>query len=377
MIFLTGAPLSNALDWEEAALSTPLLHAFKDTRDDLGRFPNSSRDGIGRPAWRVLPSTKTKEVSSTNWSQEGVYLDQNLMQSTIADDETSFLATGDLSILPDDSNLEGTLASMASDLGSEDALSQFYEHSFIAHEDIQASNVTTFLSSDDQGWSSPSSSTPANQELSMKVLSPIRPRSTRLSTLREIPNDRYLRALEPQTVTMDLVVGILHILPPRSIKTRRENRWVELVELIVADDTKAGFGISIWLPQDNIPRSRKLQEHDLRSRVTELRPRDIVLVKNLALASFQKKVHGQSLRKANTTLDLLYRNLVDANDKPGAYTRQELNAGKGGDLQLERVRKVEDWIMSFVGSGPHKAETDREGQRGKPRPLQQLPPDTP
>lgn len=375
MILLTGAPPSSTLEWGEQSLSAPLLAAFGDTQSERSEGDCITPNFPTLPAWRQLPLV-TKHLPS-GLSQQSIYLNQNLVESTLADDQTSFFTTSDYSLLPDDTIVEG---SQTSESGSNDALTQFYEHSFNIHDDVPASNVTALLSFDDQTLGIPTDSAQDDREPQQPNLTRPKPRSTHLTTLWEIPNAAYLRSLEPQTMTVDLVVGILSISQLRSIRTRRYNRQVELVELTVADDTKSGFGVSIWLPQDQLTNAKSGQEHDLRSRVTSIRPRDIVLVKNLALTSFQKKVHGQSLRKANTTLDLLYRSVVDSHDEQGAYSLQELGGSDMNDVQLCRVKEVKEWVMSFVSSGPDlplQNEMRSKDPRVRTRLQQQLPSDTP
>lgn len=379
MILLTGAPPSSTLDWGPKSLSVPLLAAFENIQSERSDADSVVTNVPTLPAWRRLPLVTNHLPSGL--SQPSVFLNQNLMRSTLADDETSFFTTSNYSLLPDETIVEGSQTSLRSESGSDDVLTQFYEHSFNIHDDVPASNVTAFLSFDEQTLEIPTDSAQADREPTQSELNRPKPRSIRLTTLREIPNAAYLRSLEPQTMTVDLVVGILSISQLRSIQVRRYNRQVELVELTVADDTKSGFGVSIWLPQHQHTNAKSGEGHDLRSRVTSIRPRDIVLVKNLALTSFQKRVHGQSLRKASTTLDLLYRSVIDSHDEPGAYSLRELGGNATNDFQLCRVREVKEWVMSFVGSGPElplQKGTGSKDPRAKiRRQQQQLPSDTP
>ena len=376
-MILTGAPASSLLDCSEEPLNVPLLKAFEEREDADSALEPTLRTPSHQPVWRCLPSATIYQPSEL--SRKGVYLDHDPLESTLADDEASFLTTTDISCLPGDLNFEGSLTSLHSELSSEDALSQIYENSFIVHEDLPTSNVTALQPNDGQAMEL-SSGSPFDDRTSLgSITMRPKPRSHRLTILSEIPNTAYLRSLEPQTVTVDLVVGVLHVSQPRLIKTRRDNRWVELVELTVADHTKAGFGISIWLSQGKVSGSNRAQTRDLRSRMTTIRPRDIILVKNLALTSFRNRVHGQSLRRANTTLDLLYRVAVD-HDEVGAYTLRELDDKEASDLQLARVKQVKEWIMSFVGSGPDlllQPRKDSKNPSMKARLLQELPSDTP
>ena len=377
MIFLTGAPAASLLDWSEENLNVPLLRAFQERQDKDNALEATLMIRSHQPVWRCLPSATIRQPSEL--SQKSVYLDHDPLESTLANEEASFLTSTEISCLPDDSNLEGSLTSLHSGLSSEDTLSQFYENSFLVHEDLPTFNVTALHPNDDRAMELSSGSISDDRAPLGSITMRPEPKSRCLTILSEIPNAAYLRSLEPQTVTVDLVVGILHVSQPRLIKTRRDNRSVELVELTVADHTKAGFGISIWLSQGKVSGSNKAQTQDLRSRMTTIRPRDIVLAKNLALTSFQNRVHGQSLRRANTTLDLLYRVVVDPDDEVGAYTLRELDK-EASDLQLSRVKQVKEWIMSFVGSGPDLLLQPRKNSkdpRGKARLLQDLPSDTP
>ena len=203
-----------------------------------------------------------------------------------------------------------------------------------------------------------------------------KPRSLNVTSLKDIPNSSVIRRLSPSTMSVDLIVGILSISPPKLIKTRKYGRLVELVEMIVADETKSGFGITIWLPVLKADSAKTTQGGDLRSIIVNLRPQDIVLARNVALDSFRGKVYGQSLRKGVTKLDLLYRTVVDAYDQPGAYSWNELNRSTN-DPQLSKVKQLNEWVMAFVGVGKQRSsdgtgKTRRSVKQGWP----QLPADT-
>jgi hypothetical protein len=103
-----------------------------------------------------------------------------------------------------------------------------------------------------------------------------------------------------------------------------------------------------------------------------LRPRDIILVRNVALGSFRGKVHGQSLRKDITKVDLLFRKKQDRDDIGGSYTVQTVNSAGENDPQLMKVRKVRDWLISFVPDQEAEVTSSGSRRRGKRR----LPPDT-
>ncbi len=163
-----------------------------------------------------------------------------------------------------------------------------------------------------------------------------------LSNLKDVPNASYLDSIQPQTMTVNLIVGIISIPPPRAIRTRRGAN-VELIEVLVGDETKSGFGINFWLP------SAQTIGSELKDILGKLRPQDVVLMRNVALSSFQGKVHGQSLRKEVTKVHLLYRNRIDKSDLGGCYNSADLAVG--GTAQAAKTRRVREWVLRFVGAG--------------------------
>lgn len=68
-------------------------------------------------------------------------------------------------------------------------------------------------------------------------------------------------------------------------------------------------------------------------------------------------MYGHSLQRDMTTLDLLYRKVVDVSDTPGAFGIREFENNDddndegiiGG--QLAKLRRVRRWVMEFVGGG--------------------------
>ena len=332
-----------------------------------------------RPAWRALPLQAEHLPSGlTQLIQTGVAAE---WETQGINEETSFLTMTDVSMLSDRSEMLSSQDVQSSGSNSDESLTQFYEYSYALHEEQPTADVIYLDSKNDMtqfslaAFAVETEMALMAEELPQQAVQ-AKPRSSNTTSLRNIPNASMIRSLGTSTMTVDLVVGILAISQPRSIKTRKYGRLVELVEMTVADDTKAGFGITIWLPVSKERFSKNNQEDRLRSSVATLRPQDIILARNVALESFKGKVYGQSLRKGITKLDLLYRNLEDAQDEPGAYSWDELNA-VSDDPQLVRVKMLHDWVMSFVGAG-HRTpgndtkRTNRTAKRTRP----QLPADT-
>ena len=316
-------------------------------------------------------------------------------------EETSFLSTTELSFIilsPDGNRSEH---SQVSDSDAEDVSTQYYEQSFAIHENLPSSQIVGAESLDEFFTTEPeedcstsfSASSPSHPEAQ---LARSRLTSTHLSQLKDIPNAAHLSSITPQTITVNLVVGIISISQPRTIKTRKGGRTIDLVEILVGDDTKAGFGINIWLlpvpsQESNSSRHAALHQNDenLRPQTLHLRPQDVVLAKTIALTSFRGKVYGQSLRKGMTTLDLLYRNPLDGDDARGAYGPAELDQAAAIDddepQQVRRVRDVKDWVMRFVGAANPGAlpprgrvsSSESHSVGGEWKPMQALPDDTP
>ena len=369
-IILTGAPLSNSLDWKKEALCAPLQPCFSQS-DSKTLIPALSIDA--KPAWRHLQVERN-------------HLPTGLTQASEVDageeEEASFLSTEELSFNSSSPGEDFLQASQVSQCSQENILSQFYERSFAIHEEIPSSQIicrdssvdtSCFTEAEDISLLSSESIESASQHnLPRSALS-----LGHLIDLRDVPNALYLRSIEPQTMTVNLLVGIISIPQPCLITTRKAKRKVELVEMLVGDDTKTGFGVNIWLH----PNESGLNERGMRSQVTQLRPQDVVLIRNVALTSFRGKVYGQSLRKDTTTLDLLCRNALDVNDRQGIYSAQELQAGRVKDLCVTKVAKVKQWVMTFVSTGiTSKQETRQTRARGdqefSEKHIIALPPDT-
>ena len=351
IIFLTGAPLSSSLQWADEFLVAPLQDSFLETSKQLSSASPSTNTG---PTWRFL----SIEPNSNSPEYELPVAANNLQDdSDNGDDGTHLLNKPQSSHVPAGPSLDLSQIPPSSQLIEEVNLSQFYEESFAIHEDLSSSDVTGHDSlidtSFDESFEDTSTSLDIEPPLDAKAhrararLTASQPRN-----LRDLPNAAHLQSITPQTVTVNLVVGIITILPPREITTRRDGRTVHLVEMLVGDETRAGFAINIWLPhlpETDSPTATD-QDSNLATMVTQLRPRDIVLIRNAALSSFRAKVYGQSLRKGMTTIDLLHRNVVDSSDTHGAYAAHQLRDMTATEGPVGKLKRVKQWVMDFVGA---------------------------
>jgi hypothetical protein len=162
----------------------------------------------------------------------------------------------------------------------------------------------------------------------------------------------------PQTLTVNLVVTLLRIAPARTIHPKRwPHTPVDLVELTVADDTRAGLGVNLWLPRERSGEDDPVADanaamNDVAARQTgfkarrlcpaesllvaaarDLRLRDVVLFRNVALNAYRGQVYAQSLRRGVTKVELLYR----APDMMGSF-----GASGGGGSEVEEREPVWD-----------------------------------
>lgn len=389
MILLTGSPAPDSLSWSDDVLDDTLLPAFAEKR-----LPTGTQASGVVPAWRSVPL-------------EQVHLPTGLTQASRDDEDDSFehyrrSAWG----LDGSFELGGESSLMTTEMagkeegekgtagGDEEDLTGYYEHSFILHDELPSSQIvepvpstaaTTSFSASTEFYSFPSSddSEPSSStEEALHVLAKLQ--STRICDLRDVPSAAHLRSINPQTVTVNLVVGVISAPPPRQIRTRRGGRMVDLVELLVGDESRSGLGINIWLPpaegvdRDSRTRQPESQSSMLRDQVLRLRPQDVILVSRVALNSFRGTVYGQSLRKGMTSLDMLHQHHMQgaAGDRSrmtgGGCALQHVDWREGTSEQFAKVRRTQEWVLRFV-AGPPRGESERRpGQR-----LPSLPPDTP
>lgn len=155
-----------------------------------------------------------------------------------------------------------------------------------------------------------------------------------ISNLKQIPTADYITSILPQTMTVNLLVGVVTIAAPRTVHLRRSNAEMDIVELVVGDETRAGFTVSFWLAPAE---SQSKPADDLRDSLRRLCSGDVVLLQNVALSCFRGCVYGQSLSKRfarNTTL------VTVLGDEMVGSLPQHFHP---------RLRRVGDWIGEFVG----------------------------
>lgn len=352
-IFLMGAPLPSHLDWANDELLHASLPPFRDA-DSTDKDQSPLRQESVK--WRIL-----QPVQSEGWN--GDHHD-----FYYGPEDPDFLISHQL-----------VTAESQSTCGPDDesALSQFYDHSFAVHETSEIS-VSGLPEDDisqlsDTGLESLLAPAVIPDEAGATELPPTLQISGKLSDLQEIPTARHLQSIVPQTMTVNLIVGVVAIHPPRRVVTRQWKTEYDIIELIVGDETRSGFGINFWVAPDKSSGAKDQEIARLGRSLATLRPQDIILLRTVGLSSFRDRVYGQSLRGGMTKVDLLHRRLVDATDAGGFY-QGGIPARSSHDDLLPKVRRVRDWILRFVGTteGAGGGQSGMfQAQRGT-----RLPPDT-
>ncbi|KAG9251474.1 uncharacterized protein F5Z01DRAFT_281785 [Emericellopsis atlantica] len=309
IILFAGAPTASAVTESTCTIST--------VNSDLLRFLGPNTPSITKP-----PSPKQ---SYAPW--RSLSLETRPLRTGLAFSQMHHPASR---TQPNDFFTAATLSfdeSASLQTGEEDVLTSFCEHSLANHEP-SAADTTTSASLDETSFLTATS----DHTSSSFPKTPLPP--CHLSDVEDIPSPKNILSLVPATITVNLIAGIISIAQPRTVTTRY-GRQLSLVELLVGDETKSGFGITFWLGGDSIPASV----------LANLRRQDVVLIRNVALNVFRDKVYGQSLRKGLTKVNLLWRK-----NGGGFYSRRDMVSRKQAlDPQLDKARRVKDWVIHFVG----------------------------
>ena len=188
--------------------------------------------------------------------------------------------------------------------------------------------------------SDPSSQSPAKVPLMVNLGSTTSIRGE-ITDLRRIPPADHITKIQPQTMTINVIAAVISVSPARTVSLRRQCREMDIIEVLLGDETKAGFSISFWLtPIDT--QARKGAPDDLRSAVERLRSGDVVMVQNVALSVWKGCVYGQSLarrmfRRTATAVTVLGHEV-----EPIMLLPKEV---------LGKVGRVRRWADDFVVGG--------------------------
>ncbi|KAJ4423905.1 hypothetical protein N0V82_001491 [Gnomoniopsis sp. IMI 355080] len=369
-VLLAGAPDYHRLDWAPSNLLTTFQPSIAQFALLQPPAPPSTVvqdiSYLDLAVWRSLSLQRTH--IRTGFSQQ-----HDLRFVGAFPSSADFLTTASISF--------GTASQALSQQDADDETSrlvaEFYEHSLAVHHDMASSQIVpqqdsqkaTSFNTDVSSMSDTTSSAKASEEGDSITVAdgttllkaPLRPgrSNDHLSDLEDIPPASYLISIIPATMTVTLIVGIISIAAPRTIKTHY-GATKTLVEVLVGDETKSGFSVTFWLAD----------EAD-EGALAGLRSQDVVLMQNVALNVFRNRVYGGSLRRGMTRVALLYRGRkIGSDDEDGYYLFEDLaKAGRGKHMhpQLDKTRRVRDWVLKFVGGGGAVERKGPRTRKGKDR----------
>ncbi|KAK0882979.1 hypothetical protein LTR87_003205 [Friedmanniomyces endolithicus] len=353
IVLLAGAPEASELNWDETAL----LGSFNTpVKRYLGhQEPTRTRAQYG-PTTQSLPAAKWRAISMRNPAHDAtVPAPADLPQTQFRSLDNNDNAAASQERLD---FLQHSLALLAnldpSQIAAPEDTTAFASTPSFATATIGISFLTT---NDSFSYSATPPTKPASMQLKADI-----------TDLARIPSADHITRIQPQTITLNLLAAIISISPPRTVTLRKRTGSMDNLELLLGDESKAGFSITFWLtPVDSQTKQHHHQQDDLRSELGKLRAGDVVVVRNVALSAFKGCVYGQSLsrRFARNSTSVT---VVSAEDV-GVHGSVAMRG------KFERVRR---WADDFVGrrSGPTvmgKAVAGRDRRFGE----EVLPPDTP
>lgn len=363
------------------------------------------------PEWRLLPLHQghlTTNLTQRSWLRTPY--GESIKRRKLG--HSSFLGLGEhdeREANPSDDEEEEELSFLTVTSATSVEEDDYLEHSFAIHTSTAHKDADVRTESDAGTESSALPSSPLQRPRTGqgRRLLPFQIKPTPLAALSTADQ---IRRANPATITAHLVVGLISIQEPRRLQVRRTGRAVDLVEVVVGDETGAGFVISLWLDvDDNESQSKSPAKGDLRDELRDVRTGDVLLMQNVALAVFRNRVHGQSLGrgrtgwKGRTSVRLLWR----GGGGGGEFVRRmksrdaghviheaddiadvDVQGGAPSALQ-QRMRIVRDWVLRFVavpaGGAPQgllrakgkegKVEGRKRRPNGRGQQVDQLPPD--
>ncbi|XWW98153.1 hypothetical protein V2A60_006150 [Cordyceps javanica] len=353
IVLLTGAPLPYALDEEKCTVQYfyDAFHQFIDAAEVRADGHHHGAPPATIAPWRSL--SLHRRPLHTGFSQAHGFLDRSFHGEEPGSND--FFCPSSLTPSYDKRDVGTT--------GQQDeaaALAEFCEQSLAIHASLPSSQpgdddddeATTFL--DETSFLSNSSAPAATGAAGGGGGGGQRPPApsippAHLSDLEDVPSAKQLLSLQPQTVTLNVIAGVLSVAQPRSVTTRW-GKTLSLVEVLLGDDTRSGFAVTFWLSSEVAAAAEAAAASDL----LRLRRQDVVLLQNVALHVFRGKVYGQSLRRGQTKVHLLWSKRKDARPCYGsrALAAADTSDDAAENPQIVKTRLVRDWVLRFVGTDP-------------------------
>lgn len=369
VVLLTGAPSRDTLRWESGQLLQHLLPGFREASQRfLQSAPPVATLTSPVSAWRSIPLPQhQKDVSQSTKNASKGKQSQSTREQGLR--TQSFFPA--LDGAHDDDFLEHSFA-LTEDLVPASAPQIADETTTTPFDSIDYDASTSFYALNDTD-ASLSVPTQEQNKLATPAVALLLSRLP-LTDLRSLPSAAQLTRLYPQTVTPCMLAGIISAAPPRPVtirprRTGQTAREMDIIELLLGDETAAGFGVTFWLQpasnskgrtneKEESQERRRLvtEEGKLRDTLTSLRRGDVVLLTHIALSSFRGKVYGQSLRRRGF----------------GGVGTGVVVVPDGVQAQLigpqaKKLKNVREWTAQFVGPGARKRRRNEEddGARGK------------
>lgn len=327
-IVLLGAPTTTSLDWDESTLVHLECSKPDDSRSPSLESPQANgvcwrQLSLNEPDWNIglFDESPQTAVLNTNFHIEAVE------GQTHSDITTSAILT---ELYCPQSHPTNISSNTSSDGETETILSQFCDESFLDQDGTEGTK-SFYLQS--------------------------RPVRVPLSDLASISRVSDPQCMDFHTITVNVIVGIIAVPAPITVIAGR--RWsrgheIDLVELLVGDDTRSAFGISIWLQPRKENGCPEGEAETLRITLESLLPTDVILIRNMGLRSFRGKIHGQNLRRGMTKIESLYRGRLGITKNPSLrrIIVDEEGADNIGEVDrhlIEKGRRVHEWMLQFVG----------------------------
>ncbi|KAJ4359623.1 uncharacterized protein N0V89_000178 [Didymosphaeria variabile] len=351
---LNGAPLRANLDFSPQALLDPEAAIKLIHHDAL--CPRLVQDAPLK--WRYVVPKELRLQS--DWSHP--YLPNGALHG---DDTTlSFLVPGvgaSFDAIPEDTTNLDTIVTV-DEAPIDD--SDFVHQSLIFHDTLLSSQIApggladgTTTSQSFVGTSFDSSTSTDMDSLQQsntegRILQV--PITLRLTALGALPSAAHLRRIYPQTPTPNILCVLAAPPEDREVFVKKGGYRMQLRELIVADDTRSGFKVTIWQK----PSKGGNFQHTLGHILQRVKAGDILLLRNIALNAFRDDVYGQSLNpsiaRVQTSIEILMSGGGISSRQLGALPAPVVTA-------FMRVKK---WATAHVASDMpgHKRRKD-ESQR--------------
>ena len=335
--FYTGAPQSSHLDWQAAILLQSFNSDFQ-TYLGLKTGPASTQlsPSLSTPVanWRMLPDG-SNPFYSTPFRQDI----EDKYHSPFHDDHHDFLSHS-FAVLD---NLQSSQIEPTDNTLGEEETTLLTTNSFMTQSSLSDSDFSTFDNTVTR--------TPGKQL--MTVSGPI-------ASIKSLPSASHLVALRPQTITRNLIVGIIAISPAKTVTVRRGHYEMDVIEMTVGDETKAGFTISTWLSPETSDQASVVR--DMRRAMRRLKTGDVVVIERLSLSVFRDQVFGQSLNW-RTTKNVTKFNVVDRDAIEQARVASASQAV--ASTIVDKVQRVRDWVDSFIGPSRKRQLENEDMRKGR------------